>query len=110
MARIIINDKERKGYLSASTKEDSKGNIFMIGELYTHSNIDKITKIETDRYLFENVTVVGISIGSNDFFIKYDFECPFNCLTFKGGESNLTEDEIALIEKDLFKEEKDLYK
>lgn len=105
MARLIINGKDHKGYLTASTKSDASGNVFMIGEMFTHCNISEINKIETDRYIFSDVTVTGISVGTNDFFIKYDFECLFDDFIFKGGESNLSKIEIRNIEKDLFKEE-----
>lgn len=108
MANIKINNKkELKGHLSAQTKADYDGNLIMIGELYTHRYLDHITQIETDRYLFEDVSVVGFAIGSNDFFIKYDFECDLDSLTFKGGETNLSEQQIIEIEKEMFSSEEE---
>lgn len=108
MANIKINNKKQlKGHLSAQTKADYDGNLIMVGELYTHRYLDHITQIETDRYLFKNVSIVGFAVGSNDYFIKYDFECPVSSLTFKGGETNLTENRIKEIEKEIFSSEKE---
>ena len=106
MARIIINNKkEVKGYMTASTKTNSVGNVILVGELFIHRHFDDINRIETDRYLLKDVSIVGFSIGSNDFFIKHEFECELDNLTFKGGETNLDETTIREIEVDIFSEE-----
>lgn len=108
MANIKINNKkDLKGHLSAQTKEDLAGNLIIVGELYTHRYIDHIKQIETDRYLFKNVAITGFAVGSNDYFIKYDFECKVDSLVFKGGETNLTPSEISKIEEDIFAHEKE---
>ena len=106
MARLIINNKkEVKGYMTASTKTNSVGNVILVGELLTHRHFNDINRIETDRYLLEDVSIVGFSIGSNDFFIKYEFECELDNLTFKGGETNLNEILIREIEVEMFSDE-----
>lgn len=103
MANIEINnEKKLKGHLSAQTKANSAGNLIIVGELYVHNYIEHIKRIETDRYLFEDVLVTGFGVGSNDYFIKYDFECEVGSMVFKGGESHLTKSEIEKIEKDIF--------
>ena len=106
MARLIINNKkEVKGYMSASTRTNSAGNVIIAGELLTHRHFDDINRIETDRYMLKDVSIVGFSIGSNDFFIKYEFECGLDNLTFKGGETNLSEMLIREIEVEMFSDE-----
>lgn len=108
MANIKINNKkDLKGHLTAQTRANSAGNLILVGELYLHNYIDHIKQIETDRYLLKDVSVTGFAIGSNDYFIKYEFECKVDSLVFKGGESNLTESEMSKIEKDIFAHEKD---
>lgn len=106
MANLRINnEKDLKGYLTASTKRDRTGNVIMSGEFYTHKYIEEVYSIETDRFKFENVELSSFAIGSNDYFIKYSFDCPLECVTVKGGETNLPPSLIKEIEKELFKDE-----
>lgn len=112
MANIKIttgNNKVKnvKGRLSFETNlienEEGEKIIAVKGQMTTHRYFEEIEKIETDRYLLEDITVYNEVFGSEDFKILYNFVA--NSYLIKGGESNLSEELIAELEKQEFSDD-----
>lgn len=111
MAQIIINDNKKiKGRLSVIRKKDEDGNISVSGGLLTHRYIDFIEKIETERYIIENVDVHTEEFASNEYYISYEFIA--ENIEIKGleglnsNETNLPQEIEDEIEAKLQEEEK----
>lgn len=112
MANIKIttgNNKVKnvKGRLSFETRlienEEGEKTIAVKGQMTTHRYFEEIEQIETDRYLLEDITVYNEVFGSEDFKILYNFVA--NSYLIKGGESNLSEELIAELEKQEFSDD-----
>ena len=82
MAKILITTGdgeviETQGKMTFETikKEDEHGDIYFetIGQLAIHEYIVDINKIESARYLLENVDVYREVYGTDDFNILYEF-------------------------------------
>lgn len=111
MAKIIINDNKKiKGRLSVIRKKDEDGNISVSGGLLTHRYIDSIEKIETERYMIEDVDVHTEEFASNEYYISYEFTA--ESIEIKGldglnsNETNLPQEIENEIESKLEQEEK----
>jgi hypothetical protein len=103
MAKIIINGvRTVNGKLSAEI-ENVNGELVCTGSFITHRYFEDIMKLESERYVFRNVEIIRESFGSNDFNILYTFTA--DDWTIKGGETNLPEEVIEHIERDIYKEE-----
>lgn len=83
MAKIkITNDKNEEILVngrmtfkvSKAIDNDGEDLIICLGQLTTHKYFEEIRKIETDRYILENVEVTDETFGTNDFDILYDFQ------------------------------------
>lgn len=108
--KITTGDKEIKrvkGRLTFETKlvEDEEGNedIVIVGSMTMHKYIDDIYKIESNRYKLKDVKVISEMFGSEDFNILYNFTA--KDYEVKNGETNLSEELIAKIEKEIYKED-----
>lgn len=114
MAQIIINgDKKIKGRLSVIRKKDEDGNIVVSGGLLAHRYIDSIDKIETERYVVEDVDVCSEEFASNEYYISYEFTA--SSIEVKGlegvednsNETNLPKEVEEEIENRIQKEEEE---
>lgn len=112
MAKLIITNGDGKetqvnGRMTfkASKVFDEEGNPMMVclGQLTTHKYFEEIKKIESDRYILENVEVTDETFGTNDFDILYDFQV--NNLGWNVKEEYLSKEIIEKIELDLYKED-----
>ena len=74
-----------------------------LGQLATHKYFEEITKIETDRFILENVEVTDETFGTNDFNILYEFEVHNYGWTIK--EDYLSEETIKKIELEEYKDD-----
>lgn len=104
MADIAINKSfMTKGRMSISRALDTESSppiLCIKGQLVMHRYIEEITTIETHRYKLCDVNVYREDFGSEDFNIIYYFTA--KDLLIKGGESDLTEDEITEIENMIY--------
>jgi hypothetical protein len=101
MAKISINDQYVvNGRFTVKRYQDNNGNIKVIGTLATHFYFEEINKIENYRYSITGIDVKEESFGSDDFDIVYSFEA--ESLTNKCGVSDLTNDVIDKIEKEIY--------
>lgn len=82
MARILITKETGEnigvnGHVTFEIKKaiDEVNNEYYIisGQLAIHEYIEDIYKIETDRYILNNVEVIQETFGSNDYNILYGF-------------------------------------
>lgn len=110
MAKIkITNDKNEEILVSGrmtfkvSKAMDENGDDIMIclGQLTTHKYFEEIQKIETDRFILENVEVTDETFGTNDFDILYEFQVHNFGWTIK--ENYLSEETIKTIEEEEYK-------
>lgn len=106
MAKIIItNDKNEEILVngrmtfkvSKAIDEDGDETMVCLGQLTTHKYFEEINKIETDRFILENVEVTDETFGTNDFDILYDFQVHNFGWSIK--ENYLSEETIEKIEK-----------
>jgi hypothetical protein len=104
MAKIIINGtKEILGKLSIARAADFSKNpveVSVGGQLSTHRYFEEIDSIETDRYKVTGVMVFQENYGSEDFDVVYSFTA--EKFVVKGGESNLSEDDITVFEDGIY--------
>lgn len=110
MAKIkITNDKNEEILVNGrmtfkvSKAMDENGDDIMIclGQLTTHKYFEEIQKIETDRFILENVEVTDETFGTNDFDILYEFQVHNFGWTIK--ENYLSEETIKTIEEEEYK-------
>lgn len=112
MARILITTGdgeviETQGKMTFETikKEDEHGDIYFetIGQLAIHEYIVDINKIESARYLLENVDVYREVYGTDDFNILYEFTA--NGIDVSVKESNMDKGKIDVLRKKEYENE-----
>ena len=112
MAKIIITNDNNEEIqvegrmtfkVSKAIKEDGTDTMICLGQLATHKYFEEITKIETDRFILENVEVTDETFGTNDFNILYEFEVHNYEWTIK--EDYLSEETIKRIELEEYKDD-----
>lgn len=112
MAKIIITNDNNEEIqvegrmtfkVSKAIKEDGTDTMICLGQLATHKYFEEITKIETDRFILENVEVTDETFGTNDFNILYEFEVHNYGWTIK--EDYLSEETIKKIELEEYKDD-----
>ena len=112
MAKIIITNDNNEEIqvegrmtfkVSKAIKEDGTDTMICLGQLATHKYFEEITKIETDRFILENVEVTDETFGTNDFNILYEFEVQNYGWTIK--EDYLSEETIKKIELEEYKDD-----
>ena len=112
MARILITTGdgeviETQGKMTFETikKEDEHGDIYFetIGQLAIHEYIVDIDKIESARYLLENVDVYREVYGTDDFNILYEFTA--NGVNVSVKESNMDKGKIDVLRKKEYENE-----
>ena len=112
MAKIIITNDNNEEIqvegrmtfkVSKAIKEDGTETMVCLGQLATHKYFEEITKIETDRFILENVEVTDETFGTNDFNILYEFEVHNYGWTIK--EDYLSEETIKRIELEEYKDD-----
>ena len=112
MAKILITTGdgeviETQGKMTFETikKEDEHGDIYFetIGQLAIHEYIVDIDKIESARYLLENVDVYREVYGTDDFNILYEFTA--NGIDVSVKESNLDKGKIDVLRKKEYENE-----
>lgn len=112
MAKILITTGdgeviETQGKMTFETikKEDEDGDIYFetIGQLAIHEYIVDIDKIESARYLLENVDVYREVYGTDDFNILYEFTT--NGIDVSVKESNMDKGKIDVLRKKEYENE-----
>lgn len=112
MAKILITTGdgeviETQGKMTFETikKEDEDGDIYFetIGQLAIHEFIVDINKIESARYLLENVDVYREVYGTDDFNILYEFTA--NGIDVSVKESNMDKGKIDVLRKKEYENE-----
>ena len=112
MAKILITTGdgeviETQGKMTFETikKEDEHGDIYFetIGQLAIHEYIVDIDKIESARYLLENVDVYREVYGTDDFNILYEFTA--NGVNVSVKESNMDKGKIDALRKKEYENE-----
>lgn len=112
MAKILITTGdgeviETQGKMTFETikKEDEHGDIYFetIGQLAIHEYIVDINKIESARYLLENVDVYREVYGTDDFNILYEFTA--NGIDVSVKESNMDKGKIDVLRKKEYENE-----
>ena len=112
MAKILITTGdgeviETQGKMTFETikKEDEHGDIYFetIGQLAIHEYIVDIDKIESARYLLENVDVYREVYGTDDFNILYEFTANWIDVSVK--ESNMDKGKIDVLRKKEYENE-----
>lgn len=112
MAKIIITNDNNEEIqvegrmtfkVSKAIKEDGTETMICLGQLATHKYFEEITKIETDRFILENVEVTDETFGTNDFNILYEFEVHNYGWTIK--EDYLSKKTIKRIELEEYKDD-----
>ena len=112
MAKILITTGdgeviETQGKMTFETikKEDEHGDIYFetIGQLAIHEYIVDIDKIESARYLLENVDVYREVYGTDDFNILYEFTA--NGIDVSVKESNMDKSKIDALRKKEYENE-----
>lgn len=112
MAKILITTGdgeviETQGKMTFETikKEDENGDIYFetIGQLAIHEYIVDINKIESARYLLENVDVYREVYGTDDFNILYEFTA--NGIDVSVKESNMDKGKIDVLRKKEYENE-----
>ena len=112
MAKILITTGdgeviETQGKMTFETikKEDEHGDIYFetIGQLAIHEYIVDIDKIESGRYLLENVDVYREVYGTDDFNILYEFTA--NGINVSVKESNMDKGKIDALRKKEYENE-----
>lgn len=83
MAKIKITNDNNEEILvngrmtfkvSKAIDENGDDTMICLGQLTTHKYFEEIKKIETDRFILENIEVTDETFGTNDFDILYDFQ------------------------------------
>ena len=112
MAKILITTGdgeviETQGKMTFETikKEDEHGDIYFetIGQLAIHEYIVDINKIESARYLLENVDVYREVYGTDDFNILYEFTA--NGIDVSVKKSNMDKGKIDALRKKEYENE-----
>lgn len=112
MAKILITTGdgeviETQGKMTFETikREDEHGDIYFetIGQLAIHEYIVDINKIESARYLLENVDVYREVYGTDDFNILYEFTA--NGIDVSVKESNMDKGKIDVLRKKEYENE-----
>ncbi len=112
MAKILITTGdgeviETQGKMTFETikREDEHGDIYFetIGQLAIHEYIVDIDKIESARYLLENVDVYREVYGTDDFNILYEFTA--NGIDVSVKESNMDKGKIDVLRKKEYENE-----
>lgn len=112
MAKILITTGdgeviETQGKMTFETikKEDEHGDIYFetIGQLAIHEYIVDIDKIESARYLLENVDVYREVYGTDDFNILYEFTA--NGIDVSVKKSNMDKGKIDALRKKEYENE-----
>ena len=112
MAKILITTGdgeviETQGKMTFETikKEDEHGDIYFetIGQLAIHEYIVDINKIESARYLLENVDVYREVYGTDDFNILYEFTA--NGIDVSVKKSNMDKGKIDVLRKKEYENE-----
>lgn len=112
MAKILITTGdgeviETQGKMTFETikKEDEHGDIYFetIGQLAIHEYIVDIDKIESARYLLENVDVYREVYGTDDFNILYEFTA--NGIDVSVKKSNMDKGKIDVLRKKEYENE-----
>ena len=112
MAKILITTGdgeviETQGKMTFETikKEDEHGDIYFetIGQLAIHEYIVDIDKIESARYLLENLDVYREVYGTDDFNILYEFTA--NGIDVSVKESNMDKCKIDVLRKKEYENE-----
>lgn len=112
MAKILITTGdgeviETQGKMTFETikKEDEHGDIYFetIGQLAIHEYIVDINKIESARYLLENVDVYREVYGTDDFNILYEFTA--NGIDVSVKESKMNKGKIDTLRKKEYENE-----
>lgn len=112
MAKILITTGdgeviETQGKMTFETikREDEHGDIYFetIGQLAIHEYIVDIDKIESARYLLENVDVYREVYGTDDFNILYEFTT--NGIDVSVKESNMDKGKIDVLRKKEYENE-----
>lgn len=107
MAKIKITDGNNEVFevngrmtfkVSKAYNELGDETMVCLGQLTTHKYFEEIIKIETDRFLLENVEVTDETFGTNDFNILYDFQV--NDFGWNVKDDYLSEEAINAIEKE----------
>lgn len=101
MAKISVNEEYViKGKITIRRYINENNELIILGTFATHYYFEEIKSLETYRYLVEKIDVYEELFGSDDFDIIYNFKA--KKLTVKNGFSNLTDEEIAVLEADLY--------
>lgn len=112
MAKILITTGdgeviETQGKMTFETikREDEDGDTYFetIGQLAIHEYIVDIDKIESARYLLENVDVYREVYGTDDFNILYEFTA--NGIDVSVKESNMDKGKIDVLRKKEYENE-----
>lgn len=112
MAKILITTGdgeviETQGKMTFETikREDEDGDTYFetIGQLAIHEYIVDIDKIESARYLLENVDVYREVYGTDDFNILYEFTASGIDVSVK--ESNMDKGKIDVLRKKEYENE-----
>ena len=112
MAKILITTGdgeviETQGKMTFETikKEDEHGDIYFetIGQLAIHEYIVDVDKIESARYLLENVDVYREVYGTDDFNILYEFTA--NGIDVSVKKSNMDKGKIDVLRKKEYENE-----
>lgn len=112
MAKILITTGdgeviETQGKMTFETikREDEDGDTYFetIGQLAIHEYIVDINKIESARYLLENVDVYREVYGTDDFNILYEFTA--NGIDVSVKESNMDKGKIDVLRKKEYENE-----
>lgn len=110
MAQITINDKLTvNGKLTFNnTMNQDKTGFIIDGVLLTHLYFDDIQKIETNRFILNNVEVYRESFGSDDYNIGYSFTAEKAIIKgdeYEGAKYILYPSEMKEIEEIMYKDE-----
>lgn len=93
--------------VSKVVDENGDESMVCFGQLTTHKYFEEITKIETDRFVLNNVEVTEETFGTNDFNILYEFQV--NNYGWDIKEDYLSEETIKAIEKEEYKNDEGDY-
>lgn len=113
MARILITRENGEniaanGHVTFEIKKvigESNEEYFIVdGQLAIHDYIYDISRIETDRYILENVEVVKETFGTNDYNILYSFILE-DAIDIKVKPEYLTNEERIKIEKEEYEDD-----
>lgn len=101
MAKVSVNDEfVVSGRITVKRFVNESGEVVVAGSFACHYYFEEIKKLETYRYSITDVEVVEEIFGSDDFDIVYNFEA--KAIDNKDGVSNLNNELIAKIEKEIY--------